>query len=634
MGPFDLGHHAQLYAAQGVEILACKETAGKGAKMPYLLHGKDDATNDVDAVGAMWKRHPKALIARRPPLGEVVADFDPRDGGLEVFDALVAEYGPFPATRRVNSGGPDGSFHLIFQWPYDGEKPSTKRLKAWAKDRGLGRINDQGRFIIGVDLITHDQRYQILPPSPHPKTGDPYTWVAGEVADIPDWFGELLRPEAPASPKPTPPPSSNGSKPGDSVIGWFNDHHTWAGLLGPRGWTVEAGDGETPGSKWRHPDASNDTSASINDRGDLYVFSDRTPFEPTGDGDPHGYDRFAAFALLEHSGDTTAAVKAAYRLRGDPDPATGGEDVHGGGGGEGHVRVVVHDLDAFLDSGQPEYDWLIPGLIERRDRLIVTGGEGSGKSTLLRQIGFKSAAGLHPFRDDTVDPIRVLLVDLENSERQLRRELSKLRDIDRVVAGRFQVASKPDGLDLHQTAPDQTWLATAIDQAAPDLVVIGPIYKMSDGDPNDEGPAKAVIRFLDQLRATYGFAVALEAHSPHAQHRQGKTKRPYGASIWKRWPEFGLWLGPRKGGTAVLDHWRGARDERAWPRSLADSGPWPFHIASGRDATFAEMVAAVEAGAPTTTRKLAEHLGVDHNQIHRAIQANKAAWEAVLDGVA
>jgi hypothetical protein len=46
-----------------------------------------------------------------------------------------------------------------------------------------------------------------------------------------------------------------------------------------------------------------------------------------------------------------------------------------------------------------EPDWLIPDLLERRDRLILTGEEGLGKSYLLRQIAIMAAAGLDPFDD-------------------------------------------------------------------------------------------------------------------------------------------------------------------------------------------------------------------------------------------
>src|SRR5215207_2008289 len=81
------------------------------------------------------------------------------------------------------------------------------------------------------------------------------------------------------------------------------------------------------------------------------------------------------------------------------------------------------DVFEFINAREPEYDWLVPEVIERMDRVIVTGDEGIGKSTLKRQVAVKCAAGLHPFSDDAIDPLRVALVDLENGQRHVRRKL-------------------------------------------------------------------------------------------------------------------------------------------------------------------------------------------------------------------
>lgn len=62
------------------------------------------------------------------------------------------------------------------------------------------------------------------------------------------------------------------------------------------------------------------------------------------------------------------------------------------------------ELDQFLAEPEPDYDWLIPDILERGDRVILTGGEGAGKSTLLRQIGVQCASGIHPFTHATIKP--------------------------------------------------------------------------------------------------------------------------------------------------------------------------------------------------------------------------------------
>ena len=119
---------------------------------------------------------------------------------------------------------------------------------------------------------------------------------------------------------------------------------------------------------------------------------------------------------------------------------------------------IAHTLlGDFLANDEPDHDWVIPGLLERTDRILLTGPEGGGKSTLLRQIAVQAAAGIHPFTHQEMAPLRVLLLDLENSERQIRRALRPLH----VTAGggaddNLTVAVHPQGLDLN----DPTDVAT------------------------------------------------------------------------------------------------------------------------------------------------------------------------------
>jgi hypothetical protein len=42
----------------------------------------------------------------------------------------------------------------------------------------------------------------------------------------------------------------------------------------------------------------------------LFVYSPNTPFDPTEPGDPHGYTKFRAYAVLDYNGDLKAAAKA------------------------------------------------------------------------------------------------------------------------------------------------------------------------------------------------------------------------------------------------------------------------------------------------------------------------------------
>lgn len=260
----------------------------------------------------------------------------------------------------------------------------------------------------------------------------------------------------------------------------------------------------------------------------------------------------------------------------DPDPATteAFAQITSNGLDPGDYYVDP-ELDQFLDTDDPDYDWLVDGLIERQDRVIVTGEEGRGKSTLLRQIGIQLASGVHPFTLDAIDPLQVLLVDCENSARQVRRKLRALRPpAETYVEGRLRLRVLGHALELAN--PEiQDDLAIRIETQQVDVLIIGPLYKLIDDDPVKEVPARKVADALDRLRQIVGTALLIEAHSPYAEGNGKKRPiRPYGASLWSRWPEFGIHLGE----LGELTHWRGQREERAWPAKLRWDQPWPWGV--------------------------------------------------------
>jgi hypothetical protein len=243
----------------------------------------------------------------------------------------------------------------------------------------------------------------------------------------------------------------------------------------------------------------------------------------------------------------------------------------------------LEDVHAFA-AGPTEFDWLVPGLLERGDRLLLSGGEGSGKSVATRQIAVTTAAGLNPWTGDRFDPRRVVLVDLENGTRHLRRALRPLIEhahtIGRPVPkGGLTVESRPSGIDL--TRPDdEAWLTRLCAQAQPDLLVVGPLYRMHATDMAKEEPARHLTRVLDSLRARHGCALVVETHAGHGSGIGVRDLRPVGSSLFRRWPEFGYGLRPKddEGAVMRLVAWRGARDERDWPAELRRGGPgeWPW----------------------------------------------------------
>lgn len=253
---------------------------------------------------------------------------------------------------------------------------------------------------------------------------------------------------------------------------------------------------------------------------------------------------------------------------------------------------------AGLLSGSDEYDWLVPGLLERTDRVIITGLEGLGKSYVTAQMAATIAAGIHPFSTEPlprrVGGYRVLVVDCENSRRQLRRRFRRiLRQVDDAcIANGVEPADwstvmrfviRPEGVSL--TDPRElARIEQAVAATAPDLLVIGPMYRLSKIDVRDEQAAKELTDTIDLLRVRHQLAVVIETHAGHGQNGSGTRQlRPLGSSLFLRWPEFGYGLRPHIS-VAHMEHpslvevsaWRGARDERNWPKTLrhGDTLPW------------------------------------------------------------
>ena len=257
---------------------------------------------------------------------------------------------------------------------------------------------------------------------------------------------------------------------------------------------------------------------------------------------------------------------------------------------EAETDVHVETLRELLDSPDEPYDWIVPGLLERMDRLILTGSEGLGKSTLFRQMAVTIAAGLHPFTLRHAEPQRVLYVDLENSRRQAKRKLRPMTAAA-IQAGRdphdnLFIECRPEGIDV--TKPEhETWLVSRAVALQPSIVFTGPIYKMHEEDPNDERPARKIAAVLDRVRAAANCAIVIETHSGHAtEGLNGPRKvRPTGTSMWLRWPEFGYGIRPTEDFTEdnrLVDFvaWRGDRDERDWPSRLRRGGSWPWQVAT------------------------------------------------------
>jgi len=255
-------------------------------------------------------------------------------------------------------------------------------------------------------------------------------------------------------------------------------------------------------------------------------------------------------------------------------------------------RLVKWD-DFMQEADDGTYDWIIPDILERKERVIVVAAEGVGKTMLARQIAILSSFGIHPFSFQPMPPVRTLFIDLENPDRIIRRMSrntfmrARLR-VEREFGIKKQplnasLLMKPSGIDLLRE-DDRNYLFRQIEATKPELIMFGPLYKsyVDPGGRNSESVAVEVAKFLDSVKDAYDCALWLEHHAPLGTSMATRELRPFGSAVWSRWPEFGISLTPDPlspdGYTYELRHFRGARDERQWPKKLKRGHMFPFEI--------------------------------------------------------
>ena len=240
----------------------------------------------------------------------------------------------------------------------------------------------------------------------------------------------------------------------------------------------------------------------------------------------------------------------------------------------------------FIEEDDDDsYDWVIPGVLERQERVIVVAAEGVGKTMLARQVAICSAAGIQPFTRQRMKPITTLTIDLENPERIIRRTSRLIVQNARALGYskdlHAHILIKPAGLDLLKMS-DRKVVEEAIERVKPDLVLMGPLYKsfIDPGGRTPEAIAVEIAKYLDMIRDVYNCALWLEHHAPLGNSMSSRDLRPFGSAVWSRWPEFGLALQPDptnpEGYVYEVNHFRGARDQRHFPIKMKRGKYFPF----------------------------------------------------------
>lgn len=286
-----------------------KGPTGKGWNQPGGYY------TDPAQAEALWQAHPEHNMGVVLSPSRVCSlDVDDMAGTRLLLDELLGiDLDGLVAVTPTIQGKPDRC-RLMFRLPEGVDLP--RKALAWPQQGG------QGNFTVFELRGAGGQ--DVLPPSIHPETGEPYRWLTKPGEALPvlpeellqiwqqwDNFKRLAEAMCPWAPFVESRPSRKAEpgvqgRTGDglAVIEAFNRAHDVEQQLAAHGYTRH-------GHKWLYAHStSGQAGVGVKD-GKVYSFHGGDPL-----ANGHRNDAFDIFRLLEHDGDSTAAIKAAARMLG------------------------------------------------------------------------------------------------------------------------------------------------------------------------------------------------------------------------------------------------------------------------------------------------------------------------------
>lgn len=489
----------------GYSVVPIKADGSKSPLGPWKRYQEEPAP--AEQIGQWFDNG-----HRRQGLGVVTGygqlemlEFEAVDTYTEFCDRAQAS-GLGPLLDRVAYGyrerSPRGGLHLFYRCV---AVAGNAKLASTSDGAPLVETRGAGGFVVVAPshgkVHPSGQSYQRLAGSP----GQIIEITTEERASL---FALARTLDERPPPKPrthSPSQGGSGARPGDD---YNRRGPSWPELLEPKGWAqVEKRDGTT---YWRRPGKTEGISATTNhaDSDLLWVFSTSTEFEAE-----RSYDKFGAYAVLQHEGDLAAAAKALAAE---------------GFGGEPASQRFSLIGPAELAAPVAPMEWLITGLWPAGSYGPWGGAKKSLKTYAASIAAIAVAAGRPAFGNPewSVPAARpVIYYGGEGGQKmharrlqRIARELYGIADLSTVplhLVTDIGPLDKPDFIDaLRRNVQEVNEAHAATHELGTGLLVLDSLYNyhpagVEAGNLYERGP---LLAGLSALTAEQGVALWLVDH--------------------------------------------------------------------------------------------------------------------------
>lgn len=536
---------AAMYRANGLQVipsyLPTEASKGQSWKRPKLAEWTTLQKEIVpDATFARWYG-PAGVYSQRDNMGILtgscsgnvfVIDLDTPKGpdADRWWRATLAEHnnGIEPETWQQRTGG--GGRQLLFRAP-QGRRIPTNRTPINVDVRGKGG-------------------FAVMPPSLH-ESGRRYEWLPGaapyeiEIADAPDWLLDAVDflvaryggSETKEKTERTASPNHDFDAFGNREDG-REDYMTrvvWGSVVNLyRDCPIKPTDSEQ-----REIAEAAYQSYERNVTSRLTGTDKRAGLEREGRGHSEFWRKWQ-YAMRQWDSHVAEAAKeqreAAARPEGPPasEPPPHNPDA---------APIPLQSAFPINESEIPPRDWVIPGLMLRRNLSVLVAPPGSGKSLLTLQWAIMVALGLDWAGWQVRKPCRVLVINSEDDIDEMRRRLvaaARKMGVDQAaLADRVLLADAPETIVIAKTdnrtktvirTPLLERLVATIKQNEIGCVIVDPFAETFEGDENSNSEVKwAGVLWREVARRTDATVVVVHHTRKYAGSMAGDADASRGA---------------------------------------------------------------------------------------------------------